>query len=123
MEKEPYRFYIKTCTLLGVNAVTTHEELTTAYGPHALSYSAVQRWVKFFSAGNMEIEDEPRSGRPITKTTSENIELVRKVIKEDPHCSYEDIEAETLLSHGTINRIIHEHLNKKKLLLVGFLIN
>jgi len=68
-------------------------------------------------------KDEPRSGRPITKTTSENIELVRKVIEEDPHCNYEDIEAATLLSHGTINRIIHEHLNKKKLLLVEFLIN
>jgi len=72
----------------------------------------------------MEIEDEPRSERPITKTTSENIELVWKGIEEDPHCSYEDIEAEILLSHDTINRIIHEHLNKqKKLLLVGFLIN
>ena len=118
MEKEPYRFYI-TRTLLGVNAVTIHEQLTTAYGPHALSYSTVQRWVKFFSAGNMEIEDEPRSGRPITKTTSENIELVRKVIEEDPHCSYEDIEAETLLSHGTINRIIHEHLKKKNCFSLG----
>ena len=63
----------------------------------------------------MEIEDDPRSGRPVSKITDENIELVRTIIDEDPHSTYDDIEAETLLSHGTIFRIIHEYLKKKKI--------
>ena len=63
----------------------------------------------------MEIEDEPRIGRPVTKTNLENIELVRKIIEEDPHCTYEDIEAETPLSYCTISRIIDDHLNKRKI--------
>ena len=62
----------------------------------------------------MEIEDEPRIGRPVTKTNLENIELVRKIIEEDLHCTSQDIEVETLLSHSTISRIIHDHLNKRK---------
>jgi len=63
----------------------------------------------------MEIEDDPRSGRPASKITDENIELVWTIIDEDPHSTYDDIEAETSLSHGTIFRIIHEYLKKKKI--------
>jgi len=114
MEKEPYRFYIRTRTILGMNAATIHEELTRAYGEEAVCYSTVQKWSKFFREGKMEIEDNPRSGRPVSKITLENIQLVQRVIQEDPHCTFDDIEAETELSRGTISRIIHDHLKMKK---------
>lgn len=115
MEKVPYRFYIRTRSLLGINATTIHEELTTAYGAHAISYTTVQRWSKYFRNGNMELEDELREGRPVSKTTKENIDLVRRIIDEDPHSSYEDIEEETELSHGTVHKIIHEYLQMQKI--------
>ena len=115
MEKEPYRFYIKTRTLLGIRATDIHQELTTVYGAQALCYSTVQKWSKFFREGNMQIEDEPRSGRPVTKATQENIDLVRRLIEEDPHSTYDDIEEQTELSSGTISRIIHDHLKLKKI--------
>jgi histone-lysine N-methyltransferase SETMAR len=115
MEKVPYRFYIRTRTLLGIDATTIHEELTTAYGDHAISYTTVQRWNKFFCEGNMELEDKPRQGRPVSRAIEENIELVRKLIEEDPHSTYEDIEEETQLSHGTVHSIIHKHLHKQKI--------
>lgn len=114
MEKEPYRFYIRTRTILGLKAPAIHDELTRAYGEGAISYSTVQRWSKFFQEGNMEIEDNPRSGRPVSKITPENIQLVQSLIQEDPHCTYDDIQADTELSRGTINRIIHDHLKMKK---------
>jgi len=63
----------------------------------------------------MELEDDPRSGRPISKATQENIDLVRQLIDEDPHSTYEDIEGETGLSHGTVFTIIHQHLQKQKI--------
>ena len=119
MEKELYRFYIKTHTLLGINASLIYEELTTVYGAQAISSSTVQRWSKYFREGKMEIEDDPRSGRSVSKITDkitdENIELVRTIIDEDPHSTNDDIEAETSLSHRTIFRIIHEYLKKKKI--------
>lgn len=115
MEYENFRFYIMTRTLLEVDPTTIHEELVTAYGAHAVSYSTVQRWSKKTHDGEMEIEDNARSGRPVTETTPENIDLIRSLIEEDPHSTYDELEAETQLSRGTIFNIIHDHLKLRKI--------
>jgi len=115
MENDNLRFYIQTRTYLGISAKTIHEELISAYGPDVISYSTVQKWSKLFREGRMELEDAPRSGRTVSKTNEENIELVRDLIEADPHSSYDDIEAETELSRGTIFNIIHDHLKMKKI--------
>lgn len=114
MEKEGYRFYIKTRTLLGIKAATIYAELTQVYGDDFISYSTVQKWSKSIHEGKMEIEDAPRYGRPKTEMTPENIEQVQRLIEEDPHSTYDDIQAETQLSRGTISRIIQDHLKMKK---------
>jgi len=114
METENLRFYIQTRTFLGISPNTIHQELVSAYGPKVLSYSTVQKLSKQFREGRMELEDEPRSGRPVSKTNKENIELVRSIIEADPHSTYDDIEAETELSRGTIENIIHDHLKLRK---------
>ncbi len=101
-------------TFLGVYPKTIHEELTTALGPNAPSYQTVARWAKRFREGREDVDDDPRSGRPISELTDENIELVRQVINNDPHSTYDDIIAETSLSHGTVERIIHDHLKMRK---------
>jgi histone-lysine N-methyltransferase SETMAR len=62
----------------------------------------------------MDVEDKPRSGRPVTETTRENIDKVQSVIDEDPHSTYDDIIAETSLCRDTIKRIIHNHLRLRK---------
>ena len=69
---------------------------------------------KRFREGREDVSDDPRSGRPISVLTVENIECVRQVIEDDPHSTYEDIIAKTDLSRGTIERIIHDHLKMKK---------
>ncbi|CAF1409357.1 unnamed protein product, partial [Rotaria magnacalcarata] len=61
-----------------------------------------------------DVNDDPRSGRSVSELTDENIELVRKVIINDQHSTYDDIIAETFLSHGKIERIIHDHLKMRK---------
>jgi transposase len=93
---------------------TIHEELTTALRPNAPSYSTVARWAKRFREGRENVNDESRSSRPISELTDTNIQLVRQVINNDPHLTYDDIIAETFLSHGTIERIIHDHLKMRK---------
>ena len=59
MENEFDRYYIKIRTVLGIDSKTIHEELTTALGPNASSYSTVARWAKRFREGREDVNDEP----------------------------------------------------------------
>ncbi|CAF1360549.1 unnamed protein product [Didymodactylos carnosus] len=111
MADEFNRYYIKIPTILEIDAKTICEELTTALGPDAPAYSTVAKWAKRFRKGREDVNDDFRSGRPISVLTDENIE---QVIEDDPHSTYDDIIAETSLSHGTIEWIIHDCLKMRK---------
>lgn len=115
MSAENFRFYIKVRTALNIPSWTIHEELNSVYGDQAPSLRTVERWFKLFREGREETEDKPRSGRPITESTSDNIERIRLLIDDDPYLTIEELEYETGLSHGTIHRIIADQLNLRKI--------
>ena len=87
----------------------------TVRGYQGPSFATVARWVKHFKDGNQSLHDEPRCGRPITATTDSNIELVRSIIEDNPYCTYDEIEAQSNLSRGTIQTIIHDCLQLRKI--------
>ncbi|CAF1054698.1 unnamed protein product [Rotaria sordida] len=120
MDNEYNRYYIKIRTIFGINPKTIHEELAIALGPNAPSYPTVTEWAKRFREGREDVNDDPRSRRPVSELTDENIELVREVITNDPHSTYDDIIAETFLSHDNaqphvqsdvINYLTEQHIN------------
>ena len=116
MDNELYRYFVKIRTILEIDSKTIHEELVTALGPSALSYTTATRWARRFRQGREDVNDHPQSACPaLSQFTDENIELVRQVISNDPHSAYDKIIAETSLSHGTIQRIIHDCLKMKQL--------
>jgi transposase len=115
MDNENVRFVVKIRAILGMNTTAIHEEFTTTLGPLAPSYRTVARWEKRFREGREDLNDDQRSESPVSETTDENIELVRQVIDNDPHSTYDEIIGETSLSYGTLERIIHDHLKLKKL--------
>lgn len=115
MEKVEYRAYIKTRTVLGIPATDIYKELAVAWGDDAPQYRTVAKWVALFKEGRESLDDDPRSGRPITKFTSANIDLVKQLLDEDPHATYDEIEVETSLSHWMIHEIIHVALRMRKL--------
>ena len=41
------------------------------------------KWHKAFKKGHENVEDSPRSGRPISSTKDQNVEVVRAVMAED----------------------------------------
>ena len=84
MNKENFRFYIKVRTALDIQPTIIHDELYTVFNDEAPSFRTVARWSQWFREGREEIEDQPRTGRPITETTSENIEQVQDIIDDDP---------------------------------------
>ncbi|CAK9804047.1 Histone-lysine N-methyltransferase SETMAR [Anthophora plagiata] len=57
------------CFKKGNSAKDTADEICTVYGSGATTITTVRNWFKRFRAGNFELKDEDRSGRPVTTDT------------------------------------------------------
>ena len=68
---------IEFCVKLNKSATETFASLTEAYGDATLSRTMVFKWLKAFKEGRENVEDDPRSGRPILSTNDQNVEVVR----------------------------------------------
>jgi len=77
------RYAIKFCVKLNKFATETFASLTEAYGDATLSRTMVFKWHKAFKEGQENVENDPRSGRPISSTNDENVEVVRAVMVKD----------------------------------------
>ena len=110
MDKQPTRYYMKTRSLLGLNATQIHEELIAAYGDDYVSYPTIVRWRHAFFAGREPLEDNPRSGRPITAVTQDNIDAVKELVDEAPHISIDNIATIVDISRGSVHTILKKHL-------------
>ncbi|CAF3874941.1 unnamed protein product [Rotaria sordida] len=106
--------HLSVRTALHIEPIVIYNELYTVFVDEVPHLRTVQRWSKRFREGREEVEDEERPGRPITETTSENIEQVRDLINDDPYATIDELEARSGLSHGTVQRIVSDHLQFKK---------
>ena len=77
------RYTIKFCVKLNKSATETFASLTEAYGDATLSRTMVFKWHKAFKEGRESVEDDPCSGRPISSTNDENVEVVQAVMVKD----------------------------------------
>jgi len=77
-------YAIKFCVKLNKSATEMFASLTETHGDATLSRSMVFKWHKAFKEGQEIVEDDPRSGRPISSTNDQNVEMVRAVIAKDP---------------------------------------
>ena len=75
----------------------TFASLTEAYGDATLSRTMVFKWHKAFKEGRKNVEDDTRSGRPISSTNDQNVEVVRAVMAKDRRLSVRMIAQETIL--------------------------
>jgi len=115
MKIEHLRFYIQIRFKLGIDVKEIFKELKIALPDNAPSLSTVSRWFKHFKGGRDGLEDQPRSGRPITEVIQPNIDKIDQLIEENPWITYDEIEALSSLSRGTIQTIIHDCLKLKKI--------
>jgi len=77
------QYAIKFCVELNKSATETFASLTEAYGDATLSRTMVYKWHKAFKEGRENFEDDPRSGRPVSSTNDQNVEVVRAVMAKD----------------------------------------
>ena len=61
------RYAIKFCVKLNKSATEIFASLTKAYGDATLSRTMIFKWHKAFKEGREDVEDDPRSGRPISQ--------------------------------------------------------
>ncbi|PNF19357.1 hypothetical protein B7P43_G06720 [Cryptotermes secundus] len=85
------RAAVKFCFLLGKSGTETLEMLKTAYKDDAMGKTQVFEWFSRFKNGEISIDDKPRSGRPSTARTHENVEKIREIMKEDRRRTIEEI--------------------------------
>ena len=89
----------------------TFEKLEQAYGEHCLSRAQVFRWHKSFLEGREHVEDEPRSGRPSTSKTEENVERVRALVRSDRRLTIRMMSDQLNLNSFTVHQILTEDLH------------
>ena len=105
-------FYDFMCKL---SVEQSHNNLLEAFQDQAPSKRTVERWFLEFKRDRTSLQDEPRSERPSTAVTPENIATVESLIKEDSRITYEQC-AETLdIGKAVINTILHYYLGVSKL--------
>ena len=77
------RINMKFCYKLGKTATETHAMLVQVYRTDAVSRKCVYDWFKHFREGKETVDDEPRSGRPSTSVTTDNIERARQMLLQN----------------------------------------
>jgi hypothetical protein len=88
--------------------------MLTTLGESALSYTRVKKWVAEFKRGRESIEDDPRSSRPTTATTEENIAKVCDFIMGDRRLSIREIADTMVNSYERTQNIIANELGFSK---------
>ena len=68
----------------------------------------VYQWARRFKNGQLDIEDTPRSGRPIKATDKKNIKAVGHVVVEDHRITIQEIAEILDISSGTVHGILHD---------------
>ena len=105
------RAAVKFCFQLGKSAAETIVMLKTAYGDAALSKTRVYEWFSPFKNGEMSIKDQPRSGRPATSRSDENVDKINALIREDRRRTIDQLCEMSGISWSSIQRILSEDLH------------
>ncbi|CAH1959522.1 unnamed protein product [Acanthoscelides obtectus] len=90
-------------------------ELLSVFGNEAPHQSTISRWYGEFKRGRVSLSDDPKVGAPKTAVTLENVDAVRKLIIQDKHVTYREIEASLNISKTSIKKNLHEELGVRKL--------
>lgn len=105
--------YIKSRAALKISSLAIHEELVSIHKSKSFSYAHVAKLAKSFRKGRQGIEDEPRTGRPVTISTV--LKRVRDLVAKNPYATFDEIVEQTSISRGSVFRIIHEALVLRKI--------
>ncbi len=86
------------------------EKLSTVYGEAAMKPAMVYKWVKRCQEGLKLLEDEQRSGRPVTTRNEENVKRIENALVENCRISIRWLSESLGINRKTVRLIITEDL-------------
>ena len=88
--------------------------LKEVFGDNCMSRSQIFEWHKRFLEGREIVEDDERSGRPVTSRTDENIKIINEIVHNDRRLSVRMMSYITNIDRETIRKILTEDLQMTK---------
>lgn len=89
--------------------------LKEVFGDNAMSRARVFEWHKRFYEGREEVEDDERSGRPVTVRSDENVQKINGIVRTDRRLSIRMIADMVNTNRETVRQILHDELNMTKI--------
>ena len=80
-----------------------------------MSHRTVCRWLAKFSAGQQQLKDATRQGRPVTTTTKGNIEKICDILKTDARFTVRQLARMTNLLSARVHAILKKYLKVRKI--------
>ena len=116
IEKLEYRAIIKYLYLKGLRGKQIYEDmLNNTLGDQCPSYATVKNWTASFKRGKFSIEDDDRSGRPVSVSVPENIDAVHDMILSDRRIGLKRISEALNISYERVHHIVHVNLDMRKI--------
>ena len=109
------RTNLKVLVRLGKKPAEALKLLQDVYGDVAMSRARVFEWHRRFKEGREDVEDDPRSGRPSTSATEENVEIARQKVLGDRRLTVRMIAHELDMNSERVWTIITKHLGMRKI--------
>ena len=115
MDKIGERAVIQYLHKKGLTPKDIHNDMVATLGKDAPSYATVKRWVTEFKRSRESLEDDPRSGRPVTVATPEMVNKVHDIVMTDRRVTERYIASTVGISQERVHSILTEDLEMRKL--------
>ena len=89
---------------LGHKATEAANSICSTMGDNVLSTRTAQHWFNRFKNGNLELDDLPRSGRPVEV----DVDLLKQLIEQDPRLTLRCLAEELVCSYVTVEKHLNE---------------
>ena len=80
-----------------------------------MSRAPLFEWHKRFNSGLEEVEDDPKSGRPSTTKTADNIGKVNELVRSDRRLTVRMMAEELNINRESVRIILSEELSMRKM--------
>ena len=115
MDKTETRAVIKFLQKKGMTPKEIHADMVQTLAEASPSYATVKKWAAEFRRGRNSTKDDPRSGRPKTSTSDEQVDAIHRMVSDDKCLTVQQIAKSIGISSGSVHTVLTENLGMSKL--------